>query len=328
MSIPVWKALLPVAAGESFWFPAAASNHAGLVDSVYAFIYWVSVVSFVLIVGAMVVFSIKYRASAKRPKPGKASSHNTWLEIGWSLPPAVVGAILFYVGAVGYIDMRTPPDDSYDIRVRARKWAWEFEYPGGLIQPDLHVPEGRAVRLIMSSDDILHSFFVPAFRVKRDVVPGRYNYVWFEATQEGTFQIYCTEYCGTRHSEMLSKVIVHSQAGYTNWLSETEASLNNETPEQAGMRLVAERGCRGCHSLDGSRLIGPSLKGLYNRKRPLNDGSVVVADDNYIRTSLLNPAKQVVEGYAPVMPTFQGRLTDRELDSIIAYIKSISQGEK
>jgi cytochrome c oxidase subunit II len=306
----------------SFWFPPEASNHAGGVDSLYFFIYWVSVVSFVIIVALMVFFIFRYRKTATRTRADKGSSHHNVLEIGWTIPPLLVSVVLFYVGTVGYTDMRTPPPDTYDIRVRAQKWAWEFEYPGGYKDTALHVPSKTPVRLVMSSQDVIHSLWIPAFRVKQDVVPGRYSEMWFEATQEGTFGLLCTEYCGTKHSDMLTEVVVQPQPEFENWLKNRIEETNDLPPEKAGELLVKAR-CVACHSSDGSAGIAPTMKGLWGKHRVFVSGATAQAEENYIRESILNPAAKVVQGYDPVMPTFQGQLKEDEIDNIIAYIKTL-----
>ena len=310
---------------ESFWMPPSAATNAELVDYVYFFLYWTSVISFVLIIGLLVHFILRYRQKKRGELPKKTSSHNTWLEIGWSLPVAVVSVFVFYFGATGYIDAKTPPRGAYEIQVRAFKWGWAFTYPNGYVDNDLHVPQGEPVKLVMGSDDVIHSLFIPAFRMKQDVGPGRYTAAWFEATEPGTFQIFCAEYCGTKHSEMLAKVVVHEPGTFEPWLAEAGNFLDKLPPAEAGQKLFSQRGCTQCHSVDGKTLIGPSLKGLFGRERVLTDGSKVVADENYIKSSILDPKGQLVAGFGPVMPTFAGKLGDPEIDAIIAYIKTIEE---
>ena len=202
----------------TFWMPSQSSNHAATVDNIYYFLYWASIISFVAVMGVLAWFLLKYRAKGKNDHALSQNDHSTVLEVAWTLPVFVVSAVAFYFGAVGFIDMRSAPDNAYEINVTAYKWAWLFNYENGHSEGNLHVPAGRPVKLVMSSDDVLHSFFVPAFRVKQDVVPGRYTSLWFEAKEAGEYQIFCTEYCGTKHSEMLSKVIVHEPAEFDKWL--------------------------------------------------------------------------------------------------------------
>ena len=308
----------------TYWMPPPASNHATLVDDLYYFLYWTSVISFVLIVVVAGWFVWRYRSRGdQNEKAESQADHSTILEIAWSLPVFLVGLIAFYFGAVGYIDLRSPPDDAYEIRVTAYKWAWEFAYRNGATSPDLHVPVDRPVRLVMSSDDVIHSLFIPAFRVKQDIVPGRYSDAWFEPLTAGEFQGFCTEYCGTKHSEMLFKVVVHPSGEFEQWLQEAGNILDKYPPEEAGKLLVAQKGCPQCHSVDGTNGIGPSFKGIWATQRGLVDGSNVKVDENYIRSSILNPQAQVAAGYRPVMPTFRGKLKDREIDAIIAYLKTL-----
>ncbi|MBK8013531.1 MAG: cytochrome c oxidase subunit II [Deltaproteobacteria bacterium] len=308
----------------TFWFPPQASTGAEAVDFAYNFIYWVSVVSFVVVVSLMCFFALRYRRRARGElPPERTASHNTVLEVGWSIPVALTGGILFYLGAVSFLDSRSPPSDAYEISVKAMKWAWSFTYPNGHTSPNLHAPSGRPVRLVMSSDDILHSLYIPAFRLKQDVVPGRYTEVWFEATEPGEYQIFCTEYCGTKHSEMLAKAVIQTPEAFTRWLDEASNILDRLPPDEAGKQIFSARGCVACHSVDGRAGVGPSLLGIFGKTQKFVDGTTTVADENYIRSSILNPASQVVEGFNPVMPSFQGSLKDKEIDAIIAYIKTL-----
>lgn len=310
----------------TFWMPSAAATQAEVVDLLYYFLYYVSLASFVVIMAALMYFVYRYRAKSKGERAVSPGGHNTLLEIGWTLPPAIVSVFVFVVGAKGYIDMKSPPADSMEIGVTAYKWAWQFSYPNGHRDPNLHVPPNRPVRLVMSSDDVLHSFFVPSFRIKQDIVPGRYTETWFKAVESGQYQIFCTEYCGTRHSQMLATVTVHeSQKAYDEWLQSQQNILDVLPPEQAGEKLVASNGCTACHSLTGVKGVGPSFKGTWGKEREFADGSKVVMDENYVRTSIINPQGQVVKGYPPVMPTFRGKLSDREIDAIIAYLKTLKE---
>ena len=310
----------------TFWMPSAAATQAEVVDLLYYFLYYVSLASFVVIMAVLLYFVVTYRAKSKGERAVSPGGHNTLLEIGWTIPPAIVSVFVFVVGAKGFIDMKSPPADSMEIQVTAYKWAWQFTYPGGHKDPNLHVPPNRPVRLVMSSDDVLHSFFIPSFRIKQDIVPGRYTETWFKAVESGEFQIFCTEYCGTKHSEMLAKVTVHeSEEDYQKWLDSQQNILDQLPPEQAGEKLIAANGCTACHSLTGVKGVGPSFKGQWGTERAFADGTKAIMDENYVRSSILNPTGQVVAGYAPVMPTFQGKLKDREIDAIIAYLKTLKE---
>ena len=307
----------------TFWMPEQASNHAALVDNIYYFLYWASVISFVAVIFAGALFVVKYRAKDPNDKARSQVDHSTTLELAWTLPVFGVAAVAFYFGVMGFVNMKTPPDDSYQVNVTAYKWAWAFNYANGHTDGNLHIPAGRPVKLVMSSDDVLHSFFVPAFRVKQDVVPGRYTTVWWQADAPGEYQIFCTEYCGTKHSEMLAKVIVHTEDDFAKWLDSVGDIFEGRTPEEVGQMLVTQRGCLACHSLEGAKGVGPTFKGAWGVARKLADGSEQVMDENYVRQSVMEPQSQIVAGYPPVMPTFKGKLEDREISAIIAFIKSL-----
>ena len=209
--------------------------------------------------------------------------------------------------------------------VTAQKWSWQFTYPNGYTDENLHVPVDRPIRLVMQSQDVIHSLYVPAFRIKRDVVPGRYNKAWFEATVPGEYQIFCAEYCGTGHSDMLAKAIVHRPGEFESWLRKASDFLSTMTPEEGGRKLYKIHGCGQCHSTDGSPLTGPTFQGIFGHQVSLAGGGTVKVDENYIRESILNPAAKVVAGFEPVMPTFQGRLEDKEITAVIQYINSLSE---
>lgn len=313
---------LVIAGSEaSYWFPPQASTTAAEVDWVYYFIYWISVFFTVMIVSAGLYFMWRFRS--KKTAGAAAAAHNTTLEVTWTVVPGILCACIFYFGLTGYMDTHTPPDDAYVVNVTGVKWAWSFTYPDGTVSDTLHVPVHRPVRLVMTSEDVIHSLFIPAFRTKQDVVPGRYTEEWFEATETGEFTIFCAEFCGTKHSEMLSKVVVHPEGDFTKWLSAAGNIHERMSPVEAGELLVKQRGCMQCHSTDGSPSTGPSWKGIWGRGEKLADGSSVTVDENYIRSSIFQPQAQIVAGYGPVMPTFQGKLKDRDITAIIEYFKTL-----
>ncbi|MEZ4397087.1 MAG: cytochrome c oxidase subunit II [Candidatus Krumholzibacteriia bacterium] len=320
-----WDGAMLAQTAGSFWMPRQGTALAGEVDSIFDFILWLSLFFFTLIVGLMIVFIVRYRQRRRDELPETSPSHNTALELTWTLVPVALVVVIFTVGFRGYLRLTVTPTDSYEVLVTAQKWNWQFTYPNGYSDPELHVPAGKPVRLVMSSQDVIHSFFVPDFRVKRDVVPGRYSKVWFEADEPGEHAILCAEFCGTGHSDMLSKVIVQPQAEFDAWLDNAGGFLDKLPPAEAGERVTRSLGCNVCHSSDGRRLAGPTYKGLFGHEVKLRDGSTVIADEDYIRNSILDPQGQVVEGFDPVMPTFQGRINDKEITVIIAYIKSLSE---
>jgi len=265
--------LLPrVAAGESdgsFWLPPARSTTAGMVDQLFYFILGVSAFFFLLIVTLMVLFVVLYRRRPGDPA-GHAPSHSMPLEVLWTLIPLGIVIYIFYQGFVGYMEMRFTPRNAYYIMVRAQKWKWIFVYENGHEDPDLHVPVNESVRLTMTSEDVIHSLFIPTFRLKMDVVPGRYTTTWFRAVRPGIYDLYCAEYCGTGHSDMLAKVVVHEPGQFAKWLQEEGDLLRKLPPAEAGRRLVALR-CASCHSIEGSPGIGPSFKGIWGRKHEFSN---------------------------------------------------------
>jgi cytochrome c oxidase subunit 2 len=312
---------LPEEDGSSFWMPPQISTVAHGVDWLFHFILAISVFFFLLIVVLMVFFIIKYRRREGQ-EAASSPSHNTALEVTWTVIPVILVIVIFIVGFKGFLNMATPPANAYEITVEGQKWKWTFTYPNGYVDENLHVPVDRPIRLVMSSSDVIHSLYVPAFRIKQDVVPGRYAKMWFEATEPGEYDLFCAEYCGTSHSDMIAHVIVHPVGEFEAWLEKASNFLETMSPVDAGRKLFQVRGCTQCHSMDGSAKTGPSLLGVFGSVQKMTDGSTVTVDENYIRESILEPAAQVVAGFEPVMPTFQGRLSDEEISAIIAYLKA------
>jgi cytochrome c oxidase subunit 2 len=309
----------------TFWLPSAKSTAASDVDGLFYFILGIDVFFFLLIVAMMLVFLVKYRRRGEEATTEKSSHHSTLLELAWSGIPLLLVLAIFAVGFRGYMNLQRPPADTYDIEVTAQKWSWSFTYPNGYEDGELHVPAGRPIKLVMSSKDVIHSFFVPDFRVKMDVVPGRYSTTWFEAPEPGESPIYCAEYCGTSHSEMLSRVVVHEPAEFEAWLAEAANWMAGLPPEEAGEKLYAKKGCVQCHTTTGAAGIGPTFLGAWGKTRNFTDGSSGPMDENYVRESVLQPQAKIVAGFDPVMPTFQGRLNDEEIRALIAYLKSLSE---
>lgn len=311
---------------ETFWFPPKASTFAEETDVFFMYIMYISIFFFVLVVGIMVLFAMKYR---RRPgyKGDSSAIHNNALEITWTVIPTLIVIWIFARGVYGYMDMMTPPSgDTIDINVTARKWDWSFQYPNGAISDKLHVPVNQAVRLRMRSVDVLHAFYVPAFRAKSDVVPGRVTTMWFEPIKLGTYDLFCAEYCGDQHSEMIKKqgVFVHTQEEYEAWLA--EAAKPPTHPVAHGYWLYERRGCKSCHSVErDKKIVGPSFALSYGKDVPLSTGESVAFDENYVRESILNPQAKYRSGYegASQMPSFQGQLTEEELMSLTAFLQAM-----
>ncbi|MBM43391.1 MAG: cytochrome c oxidase subunit II [Phycisphaerae bacterium] len=333
------------ATGPTFWMPEAASSVAGDVDWILEFINVISYIFFVIIVFALLYLAIKYRRDPERKQiSGEGPTHGLALELTWTIIPTLLVVVIFWVGMVGYIDLRESPDDSYEVSVAAQKWSWTFTHPDYAVTEggELTVPLGRPVRLVMTSADVLHSLFVPAFRVKQDIVPGRYSTLWFEATKPGSYQLYCAEYCGRDHSTMLATVHVlpeeEFQATMGKLAREYEDLPDADLPRYALTRLYNR--CSSCHSLDGSTGTGPSFQGLWERS---TSGSTVFTDgttlkdymgsggeyqmpENYIRDSILNPGKNLVENYTNVMPNnFASQLKPRQVEALVLMMKHFDE---
>lgn len=307
----------------SFWLPPAKSTLAADTDALFMFITNASTVMLIAIILAIIYFMIAFRRKSESDVTPDVS-HNDALEISWSVIPLFLVLFVFGWGFKGYLHHRTAPADAYEIHVVGKKWAWEFRYANGAVsQAELHVPAGRPVKLIMRSEDVLHSFFVPDFRVKHDVIPGRYTTVWFEAMEPGNSVIFCTEYCGNSHSDMLATVFVHPQEEFNAWLESSMKIPDGVSPAEYGKTMYMKAGCNACHSLDGSRLVGPSFLGIYGRNEKLSDGTTLAVDEAYIRESILEPNAKTVEGYQPVMPSYKASLKDFQIDAIIEYMKGL-----
>jgi len=309
----------------SLYFPPLASTGAEAHDKLFDFLLYLSAFFFVLIVAAMILFAIKYRRKRADQRTIPLEG-NQRLEIIWSVIPAILLVVIFVWGFRDWMDLNVPPANTIDIRVLGKKWSWEFDYPKDGIQGsgELIVPVNRPVKLTMSSVDVIHSFFIPAFRVKRDVLPNRYSVMWFEATKVGTFDVYCAEYCGTSHSQMITRVKVLPETEYQAWI-DSGGGMDKLPPIELGKALFKSRGCNACHGVGADRmgLPGPPLGGKYGTMEQLKEGPPVKIDDNYLRESILEPQAKIVQGYEPVMPTFKGRLNEKQLNGLIDYIKSL-----
>lgn len=299
-------------------WPEQASTIAARVDGLYGFLIGVTVFFTGLIFLLILYFAIKYRR-----RPGVVYQQHVgtsgWLEITWILVPLALTMIIFVWGARLYaMVMLTPPEHALEVYAIGKQWMWKFQHPDGQREIDeLHVPVGHPVKMTMTSQDVIHSFYVPAFRIKMDVLPGRYTTIWFEASKPGVYHLFCAEYCGTAHSRMLGRVIALPPSQYQEWLGGNRLAPSMAT---AGAQRFQQMGCGTCH---GVRELAPSLEGVFGSSVQLQSGETALADEGYLRESILNPRAKMVLGYAPIMPTFQGQLSEEELAQLVAYIKSL-----
>ncbi len=300
-------------------FPPSASTVSAEMDVLYAFI--VAVCSFfaILVAALVVYFTIKYRR--RRPEDVGADIHGSLsLELTWTFIPLVLSLVMFGWGASLFFRLATPPANAMEIFVVGKQWMWKVQHPDGVREiNEMHVPIGRPIRITLGSEDVLHDYSIPAFRVKMDAVPGRLTTLWFEATTPGEYHIFCAEYCGTKHSGMIGKVIAMTPQDYQAWLA---GGRSTGTAAQNGERLFTDNGCITCHKADSTGR-GPSLHGLYGATVELTDGRKVVADDNYIRESIMNSQAKIVKGYQGIMPAFQGMVSEENLMQLIAYIRTL-----
>ena len=307
--------------------PVAASTHAGRVDALYSFLLAMSAFFAISIATLIVVFAFKYRRRSEDevPKPIEGSLA---LELTWSIIPFGISMGIFLWGAQLFVSMRTPPKNALDVFVVGRQWMWKVQHLEGRREiNELHVPVGRPVKLTMTSEDVIHDFFVPAFRIKEDVVPGRYTEEWFEATRVGSYHLFCSQYCGTEHANMIGQIVVMEPADYQAWLSgggaaNVNASSGAVPVATAGEGLFQDLGCATCHRGE-SGALGPALAGVFGSKVHLQSGETIVADESYLRESILNPQAKIVAGYQPVMPTFKGQVSEENLLQLITYIKTL-----
>ncbi len=329
----------PIEEAGTFWMPKSVNLAADDSDMMFYAVLALSAFFFLAIAIAVVYLTIKYRH-----RPGHtaepSAAHNDVLEITWTVIPTIICVFLFWYGWHSYIKVVTPPQKAVEIDVLAWRWNWQFTHENGVTDSDLHVPAGVPVRLVMTSKDVLHSFYVPAFRVKQDLVPRRYTYIWFDATKPGTYRLTCAEYCGTSHAQMAcletdpvnghcnrrAVVVVHKDLEeYQRYLNDKIQDQSNMAPEELGKMLYEKKGCSSCHTIDGSVRVGPSWKQPDWGKDIAIVGGTVKMDENYVRESILYPAKKSRPGYPNSMPSFEGQLKEKELTGLIAYIKSLKQ---
>ncbi|NVN98720.1 MAG: cytochrome c oxidase subunit II [Geobacteraceae bacterium] len=292
------------------------------VDPVFKFIIWACVLLLGGITATVIWFAVRYRRSCA-PEPTSQVENNFWLETIWIVLPSILVLAMFYYGWAGYLTLRTVPKAALPVTATARMWSWSFSYANGKTSPKLVVPVGKPVVMNLVSSDIIHGFFLPAFRVKRDVVPGMKNHVWFVADKVGSYDLFCSQYCGKGHSAMITTVEAVPEAEFAAWLEHKEAA--GGVKKSDGARLAKEKGCLACHSLDGSRGVGPTFKGLYHKQTTvLQNGRklTMTVDDAYIRESIRFPNAKIVEGFQPIMPSI-GDLKDVEVDTLVEFIKEV-----
>ncbi len=301
-------------------FPVAASEQAKSIDGLYWFLTIVSAVMTLVIFAGVVIFAWKYQR--RRGVRATQIEGSTGLELTWSILPFLVMLIMFWWGARIYFSAQNPPKDAMEVFVTGKQWMWKIQYPDGMREINyLHVPVGQPVKLTMASEDVIHSFSIPAFRVRHDVVPGHYNSLWFTATKAGHYHLFCTEYCGNQHAGMVGWVDAMEPRDYANWASGAGGGGDLATK---GQQIFLQNGCSTCHLLDQQGRC-PNLRGLYNKPVLLNDGRTVSADDAYIRESILEPNAKIAAGFEPnIMPVYKGQLSEENVIQLIAYVKSLS----
>jgi cytochrome c oxidase subunit 2 len=300
-------------------FPDSASTMASRVDALYFFLIAITVFFSLLIAGLIVTYAVKYRRR-RDDAIGANIRGSMALEVAWTIVPLMIVLVIFVWSASVFFAMSRPPDETIAIYAVGKQWMWKFQHLDGQREIDeLHVPVGRAVRMIMTSEDVIHDFYVPAFRVKADVLPGRYTSVWFQPTRPGRYHLFCAEYCGTKHSGMIGQVVVMDPAEYETWLS---GGVPEGSLASAGAKLFQDLACNTCHRPDAQGR-GPVLEGLFGKSVTLQSGETVTVDEEYVRRSILTPSAQVAAGFQPIMPTFQGLVSEEQLLELVEYIKSL-----
>lgn len=348
-SLNMFEPLLAASKGATFWLPEQASTVAPKVDWLFYFILYLCYFFFFLIVVMMLGFVIKYRKRPGAEEHPAPAGHSMALEMLWTIPPTLIVLYIAYVSINDYMDMTVPPPNCYEIGVEGQTWSWSFVYPNGVRPtaptppnptdvaiPELHVWKDQPVRLVLSSSDVLHAFYIPAFRVKKDAVPGRFNKMWFQATEAGTFDVYCAEYCGQSHSEMLAKVVVHpTKEDFDIWMKEASIWSDKFTYVERGQQLWGMY-CKSCHTIDGTANTGPTWKNLWGATHGFADGSSFPytsdegftspnVDENYIRESIYYPQKKITAGYpAGQMNSFINNLTEEDVKAVTWYMKSLA----
>jgi cytochrome c oxidase subunit 2 len=300
--------------------PPSASTLSGKVDALYFYLSGVTIFFTLLISGVLIFFVIKYRRrnAYEIPRPVAGSIK---LETLWSVIPFIIAMTMFAWGAQIFFEQSRPPKDAVEVYVVAKQWMWKIQHTTGQREiNELHVPVGRRIKLIMTTEDVIHDFFIPAFRIKADVVPGRYTTLWFEATKAGRYYLFCAEYCGMNHSGMIGSVVAMEPTAFDDWLS---GNSSQQSPAVAGQQIYETLGCVSCHGAAGEGGRGPALAGVFGRQVFLANGQTITADEAYIRESIVNPQAKLVTGFGPIMPTFQGQVSEEQLMQILAFIKSL-----
>ena len=315
-------AILAQQADSTLFLPAQRSTVAPVHDGLYHFVFWMSVFWVVLIAGLLLYFVVKYRRKSHHDMPD-GPTHSTAIELGWTLPPLILVMVIFIWGFRGFMHMNQAPNGATQILVSGQMWSWSFDY-GIANDSVLHVPVNTPISLVLTSQDVIHSFYVPEFRVKKDVVPGRYNKIWFEATEVGEYNLFCTEYCGQGHSAMVTKVVVQTREDFDAYLKKQAIYWEGVSPVEVGRTVWEKKGCKQCHSLEGEDGTGPKWNDVFGSKREFVDGGSRVADEDYIRESILNPGAHIVQNYDNVMPTFQGQIAEQEITGVIELMKTLS----
>jgi len=325
-------AILAQTAEKTLWMPEQASTVAPRVDNLFYGVLYLCIFFFALITILLIAFCIKYRHRKDGVVHESAAGHSTALELTWTIIPTILVFVIFYYGFVGFMGMHVAPPDSLEIGVRGKTWNWTYTYEDRYISTDgkLHIPVNKPVTFILSSDDVIHSFFIPAFRSKKDVVPGRYNRYWVQATKTGNFEITCAEYCGKGHSIMTSECVVDSPEDFAKFVEEIKDPYLTRSMLSVGQLFYETRGCATCHTVDGKNSTGPTFKDMFGSQVPILGNGNVLADENYIRESILYPQAKIVQGFPSPspMPSFLGQFSDRDIESITAYMKSISVNNK
>ena len=300
--------------------PVRASTMAHSVDTLFVCMVILSAFFTVLIATAILVFVIKYRRRSDNEVGANIGSH-AWIEWLWSIGPFILMLVIFFWSSGIFVEMSRAPANALEIHVVGKQWMWKIQHPSGRKEIDeLHVPLGVSVQLTMTSQDVIHSFFLPAFRIKQDVLPGRYSHEWFTPDRLGSYHIFCSQYCGTGHADMVGTVTVMTPGDYDRWSANVPLE---DRPESAGGKLFTQYGCINCHAAQA-----PTLAGIYNRPQLLSTGESVIADDNYLRESILNSRAKIVAGYPPIMPSYQGQLSEEQLNDLLAYIKGLQPAKR